>query len=50
MKVLHEADLVRDRRDAQWVRCRRNLDLGPEFVSVIDAVLAAEIKPEREAA
>ena len=50
MKVLREAGLVRDRRDAQWVRYRRNPDLAPEFVAVIDAVLAAEQKFEKEVA
>ena len=42
MKVLREAGLVLDRRDAQWVRYRRNPDLVPEFAALIDAVLAAE--------
>jgi len=42
MKVLREAGLVLDRRDAQWVRYRRNPDLAPEQAAVIDAVLAAE--------
>ena len=50
MKVLREAGLVRDRRDAQWVRYRRNSDLAPEFVAVIDAVLAAERTFEEEVA
>jgi len=50
MKVLREAGLVRDRRDAQWVRYRRNPDLAPEFAAVIDAVLAAERNRERQVA
>ena len=50
MKVLREAGLVRDRRDAQWVRFRRNPDLAPELAAVIDAVLAAERKFEKEVA
>lgn len=50
MKVLREAGLVLDRRDAQWVRYRRNPDLAPEFAAVIDAVLAAESKLERQVA
>ena len=50
MKVLREAGLVLDRRDAQWVRYRRNPDLAPEIVAVIDAVLAAEHKFELEVA
>ncbi|MBT3143145.1 transcriptional regulator [Phaeobacter gallaeciensis] len=50
MKVLREADLVLDRRDAQWVRYRRNPDLTPEFATVIDAVLTAEFNLERKVA
>lgn len=48
MKVLREAGLVRDRRDAQWVRYRRNPHLAPELATVVDAVLAAEAKSERK--
>lgn len=50
MKVLREAGLVLDRRDAQWVRYRRNPDLAPEFTAVIDAVLTAEFNLERKVA
>jgi ArsR family transcriptional regulator len=50
MKVLREAGLVLDRRDAQWVRYRRNPDLAPELSAVIDAVLTAEHKFEPEVA
>ncbi len=50
MKVLREAGLVIDRRDAQWVRFRRNPDLALDFVDVIDAVLAAERNFERKVA
>ena len=50
MKVLREAGLVRDRRDAQWVRFRRNPDLAPELAAIIDAVLAAERKFDKEVA
>lgn len=50
MKVLRDAGLVRDRRDAQWVRYRRNPDLAPEFAAVVDAVLAAERIFEKEVA
>jgi len=50
MKVLREAGLVIDRRDAQWVRFRRNPDLAPELAAIIDAVLAAERKLERKVA
>jgi ArsR family transcriptional regulator len=50
MKVLREAGLVLDRRDAQWVRYRRRPDLAPEIVAVIDAVMTAERRHEKEAA
>lgn len=50
MKVLRDAGLVLDRRDAQWVRYRRNPDLAPEFAVVIEAVLTAERNPERKVA
>lgn len=50
MKVLREAGLVLDRRDAQWVRYRRHPDLAPEFAAVIDAVLTAELSLERKVA
>jgi ArsR family transcriptional regulator len=50
MKVLREARLVLDRRDAQWVRDRRNLDLAPNLAAVIDTALAAEAMSERQAA
>jgi ArsR family transcriptional regulator, arsenate/arsenite/antimonite-responsive transcriptional repressor len=50
MKMLREAGLVLDRRDAQWVRYRRNPDLAPAFAAVVDAVLAAERKSERKVA
>lgn len=42
MKSLKLAGLVSDRRDAQWVRYRRNPDLAPELAAIVDAVLAAE--------
>jgi len=50
MKALRDAGLVRDRRDAQWVRYRRNADLAPELAAVIDAVLIAERNFEKEVA
>lgn len=50
MKVLREAGLVLDRRDAQWVRYRRNPYLAPEIAVVLDAVLDAELDPERKVA
>jgi ArsR family transcriptional regulator len=50
MKVLREAGLVLDRRDAQWVRYRRDPNLACELAAVVDAVLAAECGAERKAA
>jgi ArsR family transcriptional regulator len=50
MKVLRDAGLVLDRRDAQWVRYRQNPDLAPEFRAVIDVILAAERTYERKVA
>jgi len=41
MGVLKSAGLVVDRRDAQWVRYRRNPALGRELIAIIDAVIAA---------
>ena len=49
MGFLKSAGLVVDRRDAQWVRYRRNPDLSPELAAVVEAVLAAE-QPERRSA
>jgi ArsR family transcriptional regulator len=40
MATLKEAGLVTDRRDAQWVRYRRNLNLRSERVAIVDAVMA----------
>jgi len=39
MNALKQAGIVTDRRDAQWVRYRRNPDLPKEMAAVIDAVL-----------
>ncbi|MBT53111.1 MAG: transcriptional regulator [Mameliella sp.] len=50
MKVLRAAGLVVDRRDAQWVRYRRNPDLPREIMTVITAVLTAEHRLELEMA
>ncbi|MCL4130493.1 UNVERIFIED_CONTAM: hypothetical protein GTU68_013277 [Idotea baltica] len=50
MKILREAGLVIDRRDAQWVRYRRNPDMTPEIMAVISAVLNAEKSFELETA
>lgn len=51
MAVLKQAGVVVDRRDAQWVRYRRNPDLPAEHAAIIDAVLASlEPASERRAA
>ncbi len=50
MQVLKQAGLVIDRRDAQWVRYRRNPDLMPAIAQLLDAALSAEATPERSAA
>lgn len=41
MALLKQAGLVTDRRDAQWVRYRRNPDLSRALVGVVDAALGA---------
>jgi len=50
MKVLREAGLVTDRRDAQWARFRLNPKLAAERRAVVAAVLAAERTSERDVA
>jgi ArsR family transcriptional regulator len=50
MAVLKQAGLVRDRRDAQWVRYRRDPNLPPTVVAVVNAIVAALPKHEKEAA
>ena len=50
MGTLKIAGLVVDRRDAQWVRYRRNPALDPKIAAVVDAVLALPTAKRREAA
>ena len=50
MQVLKQAGLVIDRRDAQWVRYRRNPELPPAIAAVVDAALDAVQPAERRAA
>lgn len=50
MGALKGVGLVVDRRDAQWVRYRRNPALSPEILAVVDAAIAALPNPERRAA
>ena len=42
MSVLKAAGLVLDRRDAQWVRYRRNPEIPSGVMSVVESVLAAD--------
>lgn len=41
MAVLKAVGIVTDRRDAQWVRYRRNPDLAAELDAILDAVVRA---------
>ena len=50
MAVLKGAGLVIDRRDAQWVRYRRNPHLPPSTAAIVDAVIAALAGQGRQAA
>lgn len=50
MGALKAAGLVIDRRDAQWVRYRRNPDLSQDVVRIVDAVIAAMDKRGKVAA
>jgi ArsR family transcriptional regulator len=50
MGVLKAAGLVTDRRDAQWVRYRRNLKMPSELAAVVDAIMVAASRHESAAA
>lgn len=50
MGVLKQVGLVVDRRDAQWVRHRRNPALSSEVVVLVDAIFAAAPQVGRRAA
>lgn len=50
MAILKGEGLVVDRRDAQWVRYRRNPALSSQTVAIIDAVFAAMAEQRKEAA
>jgi len=41
MQRLKQAGLLTDRRDAQWVRYRRRVDLPAEWAAIIEAVLSS---------
>lgn len=46
MAVLKQAGLVVDRRDAQWVRYRRNPKLPQSTKAIVNAVISAASAPE----
>jgi ArsR family transcriptional regulator len=48
MAQLKQAGLVVDRRDAQWVRYRRNPDLSPTISAVVNATLASLTRADRK--
>jgi ArsR family transcriptional regulator, arsenate/arsenite/antimonite-responsive transcriptional repressor len=50
MAVLKAVGLVSDRRDAQWVRYRRNPKLPSATVAIVDAIAAALPEQQKEAA
>jgi len=50
MAILKSVGLVVDRRDAQWVRYRRNPALNSQTVAIIDTVIAAMARERKEAA
>jgi ArsR family transcriptional regulator len=50
MAALKSAGLVVDRRDAQWVRYRRSLNLPADAVRLVEAALSLAAQPERIAA
>jgi ArsR family transcriptional regulator len=50
MSVLKAAGLLVDRRDAQWVRYRRNPKVPPAISVIVEAVLAALPNQKRKAA
>lgn len=50
MRVLKTAGLVTDRRDAQWVRYRRNPKLPRSIVPIVDAIVRAVPQDRGEAA
>ena len=48
MTALKNAGLVVDRRDAQWVRYRRNPNMSKSVSLLLDAVLALDIPSKRK--
>ena len=50
MAALKAAGLVIDRRDAQWVRYRRNPALAQDLAAIVEAVMVATPRIAQEAA
>lgn len=50
MAILKAAGLVIDRRDAQWVRYRRNPALSAPAAAIVDAVVGALGQQRKDAA
>lgn len=50
MRVLKQASLVIDRRDAQWVRYRLRPDLPHDVTALVRAALAFQHQDDRKAA
>ncbi|GHG99028.1 ArsR/SmtB family transcription factor [Pseudodonghicola xiamenensis] len=50
MRVLKQAGLVADRRDAQWVRYRINPDLPADVQTLLRTVIEMDDQSERTAA
>ena len=50
MSALKAAGLVTSRRDAQWMRYRRDPKVPPSIVAIVDAVVCALPQNEKEAA
>ncbi len=50
MQALKQAGLVKDRRDAQWVRYRRNPDMPAEIEALVEAAVRLAAKEQRKAA
>lgn len=50
MAALKAVGLVLDRRDAQWVRYRRNPNLAPAIAAIVAAVIAALAERKWDAA
>ncbi|MDD3288332.1 MAG: metalloregulator ArsR/SmtB family transcription factor [Alphaproteobacteria bacterium] len=50
MTALKKVGLVVDRRDAQWVRYRRNPALSKQLIALIEAALGLEKPSKRKAA